>query len=107
MAANNENKPRALAGLVEYNYDSIVSRSLLPGENGNVTLFAFYKGQSLSEHTTPFDALIYVLEGEAEVVIGGEPHRLSGGDSIIMPPDVPHAVSAPADFKMLLVMIKG
>ncbi len=74
---------------------------------GTITLFAFDRGQGLSEHSAPFDAVVQVIEGEAEIVIGGEVHRVRGGEIIIMPADVPHAVKAPEMFKMLLVMIRS
>jgi quercetin dioxygenase-like cupin family protein len=75
-------------------------------QTGTVTAFAFDSGQELSEHTAPFDALVQVLDGEAEIIIAGERHRLSRGDMIIMPAGKPHAVKAPARFKMLLTMIR-
>lgn len=96
-----------LAGLVEYQDGSVVSRTLLKRDTGTVTLFAFDAGQALSEHTAPFDALVHVLDGEAEVILGGTPHRLTRGQAILMPAHVSHAVRAPQRFKMLLVMIRG
>ncbi len=95
-----------LAGLVEYADDSIVSRTLAETGGGTVTAFAFEEGQSLSEHTTPFDALVQVLEGRARLTIGGEPLDVGGGQIALMPADVPHAVAAPERFKMLLVMLR-
>ena len=94
-------------GMVDYQEGSIVSRTLLDKKTGSVTLFAFDKGQRLSEHTAPFDAMVYVLEGEAEITISGRPYRLKEGEMIIMPANEPHAVNAPKKFKMLLVMIKS
>ncbi|ASJ12038.1 cupin domain-containing protein [Thermococcus thioreducens] len=100
-------KVENLKGMVNYQEGSIVSRTLLDKKTGSVTLFAFDKGQRLSEHTAPFDAMVYVLEGEAEIKISGKPYRLGEGEMIIMPANEPHAVSAPEKFKMLLVMIKS
>lgn len=96
-----------LVRLVEYQEGAVVSRTLVKREVGTVTLFAFDAGQELSEHTAPFDALVHMLEGEAEVILGGTPHRLSEGRAILMPAHVPHAVKAPQRFKMLLVMVRG
>ena len=97
----------ALAGLVEVQAGAIVSRTLVKKERGTVTLFAFDAGQALSEHTAPFDALVFVIEGEATVVVGGKPHDLRRGDAILLPADVPHAVMAVSRFKMLLTMIRA
>jgi len=94
------------AGLIDYSEGSIVSRLIIKAEAGNVTLFAFDKGEELSEHTAPFDALIHILEGEAEIRISGKPFQLTAGNSIIMPADEPHAVAAVTQFKMLLTMIR-
>ena len=96
-----------LAHLVDYQEDSVVSRTIVDKNTGTVTLFAFGKGQALSEHTAPFDALVYVLEGEAGITISGESSYLKGGETIIMPADKPHAVEALNRFKMMLVMIKS
>ena len=96
-----------LAKLVEYQEGAVVSRTLFKREMGTMTLFAFDGGQALSEHTAPFDALVHVLEGEGEVVLGSTPHRLGEGQAILMPAHVAHAVRAPQRFKMLLVMIRG
>lgn len=95
-----------LADLVAYQDGSVVSRQITKAEAGNVTLFAFDAGQELSEHTAPFDALVHVLDGEAEVRLAGLPHSLRAGDAIIMPADVPHAVRAVTKFKMLLTMVR-
>jgi len=95
-----------IADLVTYQEGSVVSRQITKADAGNVTLFAFDAGQELSEHTAPFDALVHVLEGQAEVRIAGQPSFLQAGDAIIMPANVPHAVRAPARFKMLLTMIR-
>jgi len=92
--------------LVSYQDASVVSRQITKADAGNVTLFAFDKGQELSEHTAPFDALVHVLDGEAEIRISGKPFHLETGDAIIMPADEPHAVKATQRFKMLLTMIR-
>jgi quercetin dioxygenase-like cupin family protein len=91
---------------VSYAEGSVVSKIIIRNERGNVTLFAFDKGEFLSEHTAPFDAIVQVLDGKGEVVIAGKPFELNVGDSIIMPANVPHAVNALEKFKMLLTMIK-
>jgi quercetin dioxygenase-like cupin family protein len=96
-----------LAELVDYQEGSVVSRQITKAEAGNVTLFAFDAGQELSEHTAPFDALVHVVDGEAEIVISGVPFHLKGGDAIVMPADEPHAVRATKKFKMLLTMIRA
>jgi quercetin dioxygenase-like cupin family protein len=96
-----------LTDLVEYQDGSVVSREILRKETGTVTLFAFDEGQGLSEHTTPFDALVYILDGEAEITISGKPHHLKAGDMIIMPANEPHALKAVKRYKMLLIMIRS
>ena len=106
-AGNIIGRPMALASLVEQQTGAIVSREVLRKETGTVTVFAFDEGQALSEHTAPFDALICVLEGEAEIFIEGKPHRVVAGQMIIMPANKPHAVKAVAAFKMMLVMIRS
>ncbi|MBN2183069.1 MAG: cupin domain-containing protein [Sedimentisphaerales bacterium] len=96
-----------LAGLVEYSADSIVSKTLLDKPAGTITLFAFDKGQKLSEHTSPYDAVIQILDGKAQLTIGGRQKLVSNGQIIIMPGNVPHAVAADEKFKMLLIMIRA
>ena len=96
-----------LAEMVSYQIGSVVSRQITKADTGNVTLFAFDAGQELSEHTAPFDALVHVLDGEAEIIISGNPFQLEAGDAIIMPADEPHAVKARGQFKMLLTMIRA
>ncbi len=96
-----------LAGLVEYQPGAVVSRTIIEKETGTVTLFAFDRGQALSEHTAPFDALVQVLDGEAEITISGRPFRLGPGEFIVMPADQPHALKAGERFKMLLTMIRS
>jgi quercetin dioxygenase-like cupin family protein len=91
---------------VDYSTEGIVSKRVIQKEKGNVTLFAFDKGQQLSEHSAPFDALIQVQEGQAEILINRVPFLLAGGQAIIMPANIPHAVNAVERFKMLLTMIK-
>ena len=95
-----------LADLVNYQDGSVVSKEIIKKESGTVTLFAFDKGQGLSEHTAPFDALVNVLDGRAEVKISGEPFIVKEGEMIIMPANKPHSVQAKEQFKMLLVLIK-
>ena len=95
-----------IAELVSYNEGSVVSRQITKAEAGNVTLFAFDRDQELSEHAAPFDALVHVLDGEAEISISGVPFHLKSGDAIIMPAGEPHAVRASTRFKMLLTMIR-
>ena len=95
-----------LAELVSYQTGSVVSRQITKTDAGNVTLFAFDAGQELSEHTAPFDALVHVVEGKAEITISGKYFQLKAGDAIIMPADAPHAVKATRQFKMLLTMIR-
>jgi len=94
------------ADKVDYSPEGIVSKRVIQKEKGNVTLFAFDKGQKLSEHSAPFDAMVQVLEGQAEILINRVPFLLTGGQSIIMPANIPHAVNAMEKFKMLLTMIK-
>ena len=95
-----------LDSLVNYQEGSIVSRTIIDKKTGTLTLFAFWKGQALSEHTAPFDALVYLLDGEADVAISGKIHRVKPGEMIIMPAHKPHALNAVTNFKMLLVMIR-
>jgi quercetin dioxygenase-like cupin family protein len=97
----------SLADLAAYQEGAIVSRQIVKAAAGNVTLFAFDAGQELSEHTAPYDALVHVLEGQAEITISGRPHILAAGEAIIMPADQPHAVRAAGRFKMLLTMIRA
>jgi quercetin dioxygenase-like cupin family protein len=96
-----------LVDLIGYQDGSIVSRIVVKEPTGNVTLFAFDGGQELSEHTTPHEALVHVLDGEAEVTIAGKPYALRPGDVIILPAHQPHAVRAVSRFKMLLTMIRS
>lgn len=91
---------------IEYSKGGVISKQVLKNTNGNITLFSFDKEQMLSEHTAPFDAMVQVIEGEAEIRIGGKAHQLAAGQCIIMPANIPHAVLATMQFKMLLIMIK-
>lgn len=91
---------------VDYSTEGIVSKRVIQKDKGNVTLFAFDKGQKLSEHSAPFDAMVQVLEGKAEIMINRIPYELTAGQAIIMPANIPHAVDAVEKFKMLLTMIK-
>ncbi|MFA6028372.1 MAG: cupin domain-containing protein [Elusimicrobiota bacterium] len=95
------------AGLVAYETGAVVSRALIKKGVGTVTVFSFDKGEGLSEHTAPYDALVQVLDGEAEVLVAGEPHRVKAGEMIIMPAGKPHALNAVERFKMMLVMIRA
>ncbi len=92
---------------IDYADGGVVSKQVSKNNAGNVTLFSFDKGQGLSEHSAPFDAMVHVLDGEAEVIIGGNAHTVKTGEIIIMPADIPHALQANERFKMLLTMIKG
>jgi len=92
---------------VSYAEGSIVSKIIIRNDKGNVTLFAFDKGENLSEHTAPYDAIVQVLDGQGEVLIDGKSFELNVGESIIMPANIRHAVVATEKFKMLLTMIKG
>lgn len=99
-------KPFSFENEISYSDGGIVSMRVVEQPTGNVSLFAFDKGQRLSEHTAPFDAMVQVVEGEAEIVIGGEPNKLTAGQAIIMPANIPHAVNATEQFKMVLTMIR-
>lgn len=92
---------------ISYSSGAVVSKIVLKNEAGNVTLFSFDKGQGLSEHTAPYDAIAQILDGKAQITIDNHPHILSEGESIIMPANVPHALKAIEPFKMQLIMIKG
>ena len=92
---------------VEYSDGGIVSKSILKKETGNISLFSFDKDEALSEHTAPFDAMISVVDGRGEIVIGGKSYFLEAGENIIMPANIPHAVKAVEKFKMVLTMIKS
>jgi quercetin dioxygenase-like cupin family protein len=97
----------SLSRLVEYQEGSVVSREVIAKKTGTVTIFAFDEGQGLSEHKAPFDAMVYIVDGEANIDIDRKPHHLKSGDMIIMPADHPHALQAIKRFKMLLIMIRS
>ena len=99
--------PNELEKLVDYQTGSVVSKTIIKKPTGTVTLFAFDKGEGLSEHTAPFDALVYLIDGEAEVIISGKTNLVKQGEMIIMPANEPHALKAKEKFKMMLVMIKS
>ena len=107
MATAPQSEILHMAELVNYQDGSVVSRQIIKAEAGNVTLFAFDKDQELSEHTAPFDALVHILDGGAEIKISGQAFELKTGDAIIMPANEPHAVRALTRFKMLLTMIRN
>ena len=96
-----------LSELLQYQQGAVVSKVLLKKKTGNITFFAFDKGEGLSEHTAPFDALAQITDGEAEITISGTQYLLGAGEAIILPANQPHAVKAISAFKMLLVMIKS
>jgi len=96
-----------LAGMLSYQDGAVVSRTIIDKKQGTVTLFAFDKDQGLSEHTAPSDAMVYILDGQAEITISGKPYTLSAGEMILMPASQPHALRALTRFKMLLVMVKS
>ncbi len=95
-----------LTNSINYAEGAIVSKTIIKQAKGNVSLFAFDKGEELSEHTAPFDALVQIIDGSAEITIDGHPHQLSAGESIIMPANIPHALVAVTPFKMVLTMIR-
>jgi quercetin dioxygenase-like cupin family protein len=92
---------------IDYVEGGVASKQIIKNKGGNITLFAFSNGEGLSEHTSPFDAFVQVLEGIAEILIDKKSHILKAGEMIIMPAGIPHALNANTDFKMLLVMIKS
>jgi len=96
-----------LENLVDYQDGTIVSKQIIKKDIGTVTVFAFDKGEGLSEHTAPFDAMVVILDGVAEILIDGSPHEVKNGEFIIMPANIPHALNAKVKFKMMLVMIRG
>ena len=100
-------EPQNLIDLVNYQEGSVVSRALIKKKTGTVTLFAFDQDQALSEHTAPFDAMVYILEGKAEIIISGNSNILEKGNMIIMPASEPHALKAIEQFKMMLTMIRS
>jgi len=95
-----------LIDAIGYQSGSIVSKQILKKPNGNITLFAFDKDESLTEHTSPYEAVVYMVDGEMEIKIGGNPHNVKAGEIIVMPTDIPHSLKANIKSKMLLTMIK-
>jgi quercetin dioxygenase-like cupin family protein len=109
MGSNEFEKGKAFSfnDSIEYSDGGIVSKTVLKKESGNISLFSFDKGEALSEHTAPFDAMIQVIDGKGEVTVGGKPNILTAGQTIIMPANISHAVKAVERFKMVLTMIKS
>ncbi|UCD06737.1 MAG: cupin domain-containing protein [candidate division WOR-3 bacterium] len=97
----------ALQNIIEYQTNAVVSSEIMNKKTGTVTVFAFDRGQGLSEHTAPFDALVYIFDGASEITISGKRHTLRAGEMIVMPANEPHALKAVERFKMLLVMLKS
>jgi quercetin dioxygenase-like cupin family protein len=100
-------QPHPAIDLIDYQAEAVVSRVILKGKTGTVTIFAFDAGQGLSEHTAPFDALVQILDGEAEITISGKSSIVRAGELILMPANKPHALKAGHRFKMLLIMIRS
>jgi quercetin dioxygenase-like cupin family protein len=98
--------PQDVASLLDYQAGSVVSRTLIKKPTGTLTLFAFDKGEGLSEHSTPHDAVVEVLDGTVEITIGADLHTVRAGEGLLLPASVPHALSAVTPFKMLLIMIR-
>ena len=109
MSSNEFEKSKVFSfnGSIDYAEGGIVSKTVLKKQTGNISLFSFAKGEALSEHTAPFDALIQVVDGSGEIIIGGESFILGTGESIIMPANISHSVKAVENFKMLLTMIRS
>jgi quercetin dioxygenase-like cupin family protein len=107
MKETNNSEAVNLNGMITYQKGSVVSRTLIKKQTGTVTLFAFDQGQALSEHTTPFDAIAHIIDGEAEITVSGKVSHLKAGEIIIMPANEPHALKAVKKYKMLLIMIKS
>jgi len=99
-------KAKNIETIIDYQSDSVVSKTVIDKKQGTVTLFAFDRGQGLSEHTAPFDATVYIIDGRAEISIAGDINLVNKGEIIIMPADKPHSLKAKERFKMLLIMIK-
>lgn len=106
---SSQNNPEImqLSSLVEYQAGSVVSRTLIKKEKGTITLFAFDEGEALSEHTAPFDAFVYIVDGEANITIDDESYKVAAGKALILPANQPHSVKAAKRFKMILVMIRS
>ena len=107
QSGSQKGKAFNLENHIEYAEGSVVSKTLIKKDIGNITLFAFDRGQGLSEHTAPFDAVVHILDGSAEITIGGQPQIVNAGEMLIMPANISHALQAKEKFKMLLIMIRG
>jgi len=107
MEDNNRTEVLSANDLISYQDESVISRTLVKKDTGTITLFAFDKGQGLSEHTAPFDALAHIIDGDAEIVIDGEVFNLTSNEMIIMPANKPHALKSLSKFKLLLTMIRS
>jgi len=107
MSADLKGKVLKMVDLMEYQEGAVVSREIIRKETGTVTIFAFDKGEGLSEHSAPFDAMVQVIDGKAEIIISGESNLVNAGEMIIMPANDPHALNALERFKMVLTMIKS
>jgi quercetin dioxygenase-like cupin family protein len=107
MAQEIKGIPFDVASAVAYAPGSVVSKTILDKGIGSITIFSFDKGEGLSEHTSPFDAVVHVVDGVSEIKVGGKPHTVSAGQMIIMPAHIPHSLKATSAFKMLLVMIRA
>ncbi len=107
MSEELKSKPINIENLIEYQEDSVVSREIIRKETGTITIFAFDKGEGLSEHTAPFDAMVQIVDGTAEIIISGNKNVVKTGEMIIMPGNVPHALNAVERFKMVLTMIRS
>lgn len=102
-----KSKVLKMEDLIDYQEGAVVSREIIRKETGTVTIFAFDKGEGLSEHTAPFDAMVQIIDGEAEIIISGNKNYLKKGDMIIMPANEPHALNAIESYKMILTMIRS
>ena len=100
-------RKNSLAQMLDYSENSVVSRTIIKKETGTITLFAFDAGQGLSKHSAPFEALVEIIDGSAEIIIEDDAHSLEKGEAIILPANIPHAVNAEKQFKMILTMIKS
>jgi quercetin dioxygenase-like cupin family protein len=107
LIMNEFSEAKAFIDLLEYQAGSVVSKTLIDKAAGTLTLFAFDQGQGLSEHTAPFDAVVYIFDGEAEITLSGKALRAKQGEMIVMPANKPHALRAVRRFKMMLIMIKS
>ncbi|MCX6169434.1 MAG: cupin domain-containing protein [Ignavibacteriales bacterium] len=102
----NDLSPKELINEVQYQSNSIVSKQILKKTNGNITLFAFDKDEALTEHTSPYEAVVYIIDGKMEIRIAGNPYDVRAGEIIVMPPNIPHGLKAIQKSKMILIMIK-